>query len=222
LHVATETPSEPYDRDADLIEGLRNGDERAFADLLDRYGASMLRVAQMIVRSRAVAEEVVQESLVGVLTGIKRFEGRSLLRTWLFRIVTNRARTRAERERRSLPFSSLVSAELEDTTPEVAAERFLPADHETAAGAWAIAPRSWAAIPEDKLLARETVDLVAAAIEMLPPVQREVIRLRDVEGWEAAEVAAALEISDGNQRVLLHRARSAVRQALENHLEAAA
>jgi RNA polymerase sigma-70 factor (ECF subfamily) len=220
--VAASDPPEPYDRDADLIEGLRNGDDEAFTALLDRYGPAMLRVAQMIVGSRAVAEEVVQESLVGVLTGIKRFEERSLLRTWLFRIVTNRARTRGERERRTLPFSSLVTAELEDTTPEVAAERFLPPDHESAAGAWAIAPRSWAAIPEDKLLAKETVDLVTAAIDKLPPVQREVIRLRDVEGWEAAEVAAALDITDGNQRVLLHRARSAVRQALEDHLGATA
>ena len=200
--------------DHDLVERLRGGDESAFAELIDAYGATMLRVAQMYVRDRATAEEVVQETWLAVLNGIDRFEGRSSLKTWLFRILTNRAKTRGEREGRMVPFSSLAGASDEAGEPSVDPDRFLGPDS-PAPGAWAAPPRAW---PQDKVLERETLDVIRMAIEQLPEAQREVIRLRDVEGWSPMEVADALEISDGNQRVLLHRARSKVRAALEMYL----
>jgi RNA polymerase sigma-70 factor (ECF subfamily) len=195
-----------------LVDALRQGDQMAFETLVDRYGPTMLRVAGLYVRDRAVAEEVVQETWLAVLQGIERFEGRSSLKTWLFRILTNRAKTRGTREARTLPFSALAGDEADDG-PSVEADRFLTD------GAWASPPSSWETVPEERLLSQETLERVGAAIEALPPAQREVIRLRDVEGWEAAEVAAALDITDGNQRVLLHRARSKVRQALEDYLD---
>jgi RNA polymerase sigma-70 factor (ECF subfamily) len=200
--------------DAETVQRLRDGDERAFEELIDRYGAMMLRVARMFVKDRASAEEVVQETWLGVLNGIDRFEGRSSLKTWIFRILTNRAKTRGERDSRSLPFSALASAEGEADEPSVDPDRFLGPDSPTP-GAWAAPPRAW---PEDRLLARETIGVVEDAIEMLPDAQREVIRLRDVEGWSPMEVSDALEITDGNQRVLLHRARSKVRAAIEQYM----
>jgi RNA polymerase sigma-70 factor (ECF subfamily) len=202
------------DADAALVARLRNGDESAFAELIDLYGATMLRVAQMYVRDRATAEEVVQETWLAVLNGIDRFEGRSSLKTWLFRILTNRAKTRGEREGRMLPFSALAGAGDEDD-PAVDPDRFLGPDSSTP-GAWAAPPRAW---PEDRVLGRETLGVIQMAIEELPEAQREVIRLRDVEGWSPMEVADALEITDGNQRVLLHRARSKVRAKLETYLD---
>ena len=211
MPASREAGAPPAD-EAALVERLRAGDETAFEELIDRYGASMLRVAHMYVRDRAAAEEVVQETWLAVLNGIDRFEGRSSLKTWIFRILSNRAKTRGEREGRSLPFSAL-SAEAGE--PSVDPDRFLgPEDAQP--GAWAAPPRAW---PEEQLLASETLDVVRMAIEALPDAQREVIRLRDVEGWSPEEVAAALEISDGNQRVLLHRARSKVRAALEEYFD---
>jgi RNA polymerase sigma-70 factor, ECF subfamily len=204
--------------DAAIVARLRDGDESAFVELIDRYGATMLRVAQMYVRDRASAEEVVQEAWLAVLNGIDRFEERSSLKTWLFRILTNRAKTRGERDARSLPFSALAGAEGEADEPAVDPDRFLGPDSATP-GAWAAPPRAW---PEDRVLAGETLGVIESAIEMLPEAQREVIRLRDVEGWSPMEVADALEITDGNQRVLLHRARSKVRSALEDYLEGGA
>ncbi len=202
--------------DAELVERLRAGDEAAFAELIDRYGSSMLRVARLHVRDRAVAEEVVQETWLAVLNGIERFEGRSSLKTWLFRILSNRAKTRGEREGRSVPFSAIAatdaSAEGEAT---VDADRFQGADAHQWPYHWSAPPRGWT---QEKVLERETLGVVKDAIEGLPDTQREVIRLRDVEGWSAEEVADALEISDVNQRVLLHRARSRVRAALEGYL----
>jgi RNA polymerase sigma-70 factor, ECF subfamily len=198
----------------ELVQRLRDGDESAFAELIDAYGATMLRVAQMFVRDRASAEEVVQETWLAVLNGIDRFEGRSSLKTWLFRILTNRAKTRGQRDGRTIPFSSLAGAGQEDE-PAVDPDRFLGPDSPHP-GAWAAPPRAW---PEDKLLERETLGVIQTEIEKLPEAQREVIRLRDVEGWSPKEVADALEISDGNQRVLLHRARSKVRAALEMYLD---
>jgi RNA polymerase sigma-70 factor, ECF subfamily len=195
--------------DTQLVERLRAGDEAAFAMLVHDYGGAMLRVAQMYVSSRAVAEEVVQEAWLGVLNGIDRFEGRSSLKTWIFRIVANTAKTRGQREGRSLPFSSLG----DDTggfEPAVAPERFIGTGH------WGIPPRAW---PEERLLSDETRAVIERAIEGLPPAQRRVISLRDVEGWSADEVRNALELSETNQRVLLHRARSKVRRALEHYLE---
>jgi RNA polymerase sigma-70 factor, ECF subfamily len=203
------------DEDAALVARLREGDESAFAELIDSYGATMLRVAQMYVRDRASAEEVVQETWLAVLNGIDRFEGRSSLKTWLFRILSNRAKTRGERDGRMVPFSSLAGAGGEGDEPSVDPDRFLGPDS-PAPGAWAAPPRAW---PEDKILERETLGVIQMAIEDLPEAQREVIRLRDVEGWTPMEVTDALEITDGNQRVLLHRARSKVRAALEMYLD---
>jgi RNA polymerase sigma-70 factor, ECF subfamily len=201
--------------DAELVVRLRDGEESAFAELIDRYGATMLRVAQMYVRDRATAEEVVQETWLAVLNGIDRFEGRSSLKTWLFRILTNRAKTRGERDGRMLPFSALAGAGEEADEPSVDPDRFLGPDSPHP-GAWAAPPRAW---PQDRVLERETLGVIEMAIDQLPEAQREVIRLRDVEGWSPMEVADALEITDGNQRVLLHRARSKVRAALERYLD---
>ena len=210
------TGSAPAD-DATLVARLRDGDESAFVELIDRYGATMLRVAQMYVKDRASAEEVVQETWLAVLNGIDRFEERSSLKTWLFRILTNRAKTRGTRDARSIPFSALAGTEAEGEEPAVDPDRFLGPDSSTP-GAWAAPPRAW---PEDRVLAGETLGVIESAIQMLPDAQRQVIRLRDVEGWTPMEVADALEITDGNQRVLLHRARSKVRAALEEYLEGA-
>lgn len=197
--------------ESELVARLRAGDEDAFAELVDLYGASLLGVARLYVKDRAAAEEVVQETWLGVLQGIDRFEGRSSLKTWIFRILTNRAKTRGERESRTVPFSALAGGD----EPSVDPDRFLGPEA-TEPGAWASPPRDW---PQDRLLERETLDVIEMAIEKLPDAQREVIRLRDMAGWSAGEVAGALEISDGNQRVLLHRARSKVRAALESYLD---
>jgi RNA polymerase sigma-70 factor, ECF subfamily len=200
--------------DHELVQRLREGDESAFAELIDRYAATMVHVAQMYVRDRATAEEVVQETWLAVLKGIDRFEERSSLKTWLFRILTNRAKTRGERDSRVIPFSSLAGGGEEDE-PAVDPDRFLGPDSPHP-GAWAAPPRAW---PQEEVLERETLGVIEDAIGRLPEAQREVIRLRDVEGWSPMEVADALEITDGNQRVLLHRARSKVRAALEDYLD---
>jgi RNA polymerase sigma-70 factor (ECF subfamily) len=200
--------------DPELVRALRAGDESVFMDLVQRWHASMLRVALMYVPSRAVAEEVVQETWLGVLTGIDRFEERSSLRTWVYRILTNRAKTRGERERRTVPFSSLVGAESERDDPAVDPSRFRgPEDSHP--GGWASPPQAW---PQERLLAAETLGVINDAIDALPEAQRIVITMRDVEGFGAEEVAELLDISAVNQRVLLHRARSKVRAALEAHL----
>ncbi len=204
-----------------LVEALRRRDEAAYTQLVDRYGASLFRVARMFVSSPAVAEEVVQETWLAVLDGIDRFEGRSSLKTWLFRILTNRAKTRGVREARTVPFSALASAELERDDPAVSPERFLPADHARWPGGWSAPPASWAQSPEQRLLDAEAQSVIRETIERLPAAQRAVISLRDVEGWGSEEVRELLELSEVNQRVLLHRARSRVRAALENYLDAA-
>jgi RNA polymerase sigma-70 factor, ECF subfamily len=207
--------SEP-DSERALVEALRSGDEAAFMWLVDEYGAMLLRVARLYVPTAAVAEEVVQETWIGVLKGIDRFEGRSSLKTWIFRILANIAKTRGERERRSMPFSSLVAAASDE--PSVDPDRFLPVGAENARG-WALGPTAWEG-PEESLLAGETRDVIGEAIERLPPAQRAVITLRDVEGWSSEDVRNALEISETNQRVLLHRARSRVRGSIERYLNA--
>ena len=200
--------------DAPLVAALRTGDEAAFRELIRRYGAGMLRVAQMYVSSRAVAEEVVQEAWLGVLNGIDRFEGRSSLKKWLFRIVANTAKTRGVREARSLPFSAFAADEGEAT---VSPDRFLGSG-ERFPGHWSVPPATWARLPEGSLLATETMDVVRRAIDRLPPAQRSVLTLRDVEGLDADEVCNALDLTETNQRVLLHRARAKVRAALEEYL----
>jgi RNA polymerase sigma-70 factor (ECF subfamily) len=204
--------------EARLLRGLKRGDEATFATLVDRYHASLLRVAQVYVRDRAVAEEVVQETWLGVIRGIERFEGRSSLKTWIFRILANTAKTRGERERRTIPFSALNGAG--PAEPAVQPERFLETDHPEWPGHWASPPASWEGIPEDRLLAGETLGRIREAIDELPRMQAQAVTLRDVEGWSSEEVCALLGISEGNQRVLLHRARSKVRRALEDYLSA--
>ncbi|MDQ6832635.1 MAG: sigma-70 family RNA polymerase sigma factor [Chloroflexota bacterium] len=200
--------------DARLIGELRRGDEVAFVSLVTQYHTAMVRVAMLSVHNRAVAEEIVQETWLGVLQGLDRFEARSSLKTWIFRILFNRARTRLQRERRSVPFSALMS----DThDPFVDPERFLPADHPSAAGHWLSPPRCWGETPESDFLRSETRAHIQKVIATLPPGQQAVITLRDIEGWTASEVSSILEISEANQRVLLHRARSRVRQALEGY-----
>lgn len=195
--------------DTDLIAAIKRRDEAAFVQMVARYQGSLLRLALIYAESRAIAEEIVQESWLGVLQGIERFEGRSSFKTWLFRIVVNRAKTRAAREGRFVPFSEL--------EPAVPAERFFGPDHPEWPGHWATPPRSWGASPEEHLLSRETLGLIEQAIANLPPAQREVITLRDVEGATSEEVCNVLGLTETNQRVLLHRARSRVRAALERH-----
>jgi RNA polymerase sigma-70 factor (ECF subfamily) len=196
------------DDDARLVERLRSRDEQAFAELVRRHNPALLRVARLFVPTAAVAEDVVADTWLGVLKGIDRFEGRSSLKTWIFRILTNTAKTRGQHEGRSLPFSALEDEE-GPFEPAVERERF------TGAGHWGVPPRAW---PEERLLRAETRAVIESAIEQLPPTQRTVIELRDVEGWSAEEVRNALDLSETNQRVLLHRARAKVRRALEQYL----
>ncbi len=204
--------------DARLVEALRAGDEAAFVALVERYHASLVRLAMLYVPNRAAAEDVAQETWLGVLRGIARFEARSSLKTWLFRIMTNRARTRGQREARSVPFSALWSPADDGEEPSVEPERFQPTEGAAYPGHWASPLRRWDGSPEEWLLSRETRSAVQHAIERLAPAQREVITLRDLEGWSSDEVCNALGISDTNQRVLLHRARSKVRHELDRYL----
>jgi RNA polymerase sigma-70 factor (ECF subfamily) len=202
----------PDDR---LVAALRRGDADAFARLVDRHSPAMIRVAMAYVPTRAAAEEAVQETWIAVIRGIEGFEGRASLKTWIFRILTNVAMRTGGRERRSVPFAALAAAE--DTgEPSVDPDRFLPVDHELFPGHWALMPARWPT-PEEGLLAGETRDVIADAIAALPVAQRTVIALRDIEGWSSEEVCDALEISAGNQRILLHRARSRVRTAIESY-----
>jgi RNA polymerase sigma-70 factor (ECF subfamily) len=209
---------EASDDELELVARLRAGDEGAFETMIDRYHRSLLRMALLYVPSRAIAEEVVQETWLGVLQGLSRFEGRSSLKTWIFRILTNRARTRGQREGRSIPFSAVWSPESDTAEPAVEAERFAPPEREWA-GHWVSRPHNWDALPEERLLGRETRAQIQRAIDALPGSQREVITLRDVEGWNSEEVCNILSISETNQRVLLHRARSKVRRTLEQYLD---
>lgn len=186
-----------------LVAALRAGDERAFMELVELHTPGMRRFALTFVHSPSVADEVVQESWLGVLRGLDRFEGRSSLKTWIYRIVANVARTRAVREARSVPFSAFAT----DDEPSVDPERFLADGH------WESPPEPWRAVLDSE--ARAVIDRAIAA---LPDQQRQVIELRDVEGWGSDEVRNVLELSETNQRVLLHRARSKVRAALEAYL----
>jgi RNA polymerase sigma-70 factor, ECF subfamily len=197
------------------LDALRSGDEEAFKALVRRHQAAMVRVAQIYVSRRDIAEEVVQEAWLGALRGLDRFEGRSSLKTWLFRIVTNLAKTRAVREGRTIPFSALRSPE-SVPEPAVDPERFRAPEDPRWPGHWASKPMEW---PERRLLEQESLARIEEAIEALPDSQRAVISLRDVEGWSSDEVCNALELSETNQRVLLHRARSKVRRALERYLD---
>jgi RNA polymerase sigma-70 factor (ECF subfamily) len=201
-----------------LIEQLRSGNEAAFVALIDRYASAMLRLAMVYVTAWAVAEEVVQETWMAVLEGLNRFEGRSSLKTWMFRILTNCAKTRAQREGRSIPLSSLSDMDTDYPEPTVDSDRFLPADHQWS-GHWVSFPANWEDMPEDRALSQETRTCIDRAIEALPPNQRVIITLRDIEGWGSEEACTFLGISEVNQRVLLHRARSKVRGVLEKYFE---
>ncbi len=203
------TATKPPDEDRELLARLRAGEEDAFMALVEKYGPSLLRVAQLFVPSRAVAEDVVSETWLAVVTGLERFEERSSLKTWLFSILTNKAKTRGQRESRTVPFSSFVGDGDEDDTA-VDVDRFVRDGH------WAAPPRG---VPEERLLAGEVRGVIDAAIAALPPNQRSVITLRDVEGLSSEEACNVLGLSETNQRVLLHRARAKVRAAFERYLE---
>jgi RNA polymerase sigma-70 factor, ECF subfamily len=201
-----------------LVARLQAGDETAFRELVTEHHRAMRRLALSYVQTVAAADEVVQETWLAVIRGLAKFEGRSSLKTWIFRILVNRAQTRGARERRIIPFSALVS-DADDDGPTVDPDRFLPKGHPVA-GYWSVTPNRFFDLPEERLLAQEATAAIAEAIARLPDRQRRVIELRDVEGWEAEEVCASLELSAANQRVLLHRARSAVRASLEEYFAA--
>jgi RNA polymerase sigma-70 factor, ECF subfamily len=208
-----------YSDDMVLVPALRDGDELAFAWLLDRYDHSLRRLAMNYVQSRAVADEVVQDTWMGVINGIDRFEGRSSLKTWVFRILMNVARARGVREHRNVPFAAASWALEDGAHPTIDPDRFLSAPTSDPAGHWVSFPLAWEHEPEERLEAGETLAVVRQAMSTLPPAQQEVMTLRDVEGWTPAEICNALNISETNQRVLLHRARAKVRRALEEYFE---
>jgi len=186
--------------------------------LVEQHQAAMLRIARMYVSSQAVAEEVVQDAWVGILQGLAGFEGRASLRTWMYRILANIAKTRGRREGRSVPFSSLAG---DDEAGSSVADSWFRGSGEEWPGHWSTLPNDWRGVPEDRLLGAETLRVIGQTLEALPPMQAEVIRLRDVLGWSAEEVRNALDVSETNQRVLLHRARSRVRRAVDEYLGSA-
>ncbi len=201
--------------ESELLDRLRAGDERAFETLVARYYPTMIAVALHHVRTRAVAEEVVQDTWLGVLKGLDRFEGRSSLKTWILRILVNTAKTRGVRESRCVPYASLAP---EGDDPAVEPGRFRGPD-DPFPGHWRAYPGDWHRLPDEALAQGETLRVVLGTIEALPAAQRTVIALRDIQGCDSEEVCALLDVSEGNQRVLLHRARSKVRAALERHLD---
>ena len=202
--------------DQRIIAGLRAGNEAVFVEMVDKYHGSLVRVAMRYTLSRAVAEEVVQDTWIGVVEGIDRFEGRSTVKTWLYKILIYRARARGERERRMTPMSALAN---DDSAPSVPTERFRGSDA-LWAGHWATPPQRWDGDAEERLLAGEAREIIDAVIAELPPAQREVIVMRDLSHFTAAEVCDLLDVTEANQRVLLHRARSRVRAALEQYFDA--
>lgn len=204
--------------ESSVVAALRAGDEDAFRELVRRHHASLVRVARTVVGSHAVAEEVAQDTWLAVIRSISGFEGRSSLKTWIFTILVNQARKRGAREQRTIPMSSLGPGGGDDA-PAVDPDRFVP-DGRRWAGHWVEPPVPWSDVPAERLIGNETVAVAAGAINELPERQREVVTLRDVEGWTAQEVCRLLDLSEGNQRVLLHRARSRVRTTLEKHLGA--
>lgn len=203
--------------ESDLLAALRVGDEAAFGRLVDELSPGLKRMARLYVSTEAAADEVVQETWLGVVKGLDGFEGRSLLKTWIFRILINIAKTHGVRDGRSLPFSSAFDAVDGDEDDALAPERFLAADQDRYPRHWAIGPSPW---PEHALETAETIEVIRGAVERLPGSQREVITLRDMVGCTAAETCDALGLSEANQRVLLHRARTRVRATLEETLGA--
>jgi RNA polymerase sigma-70 factor, ECF subfamily len=211
----TPADAQVVDRDATLLAALRAGDEEAFVTLVTRYHASLKRVARTYVSTEAVAEEVVQETWLAAIAGLDRFEQRSTIKTWLFHILANKAKTRGIRERRTVPFASLARADAEE--PAVSPDRFQQ-EGDAWPGHWAMPPRPWED-PERRLASLEAREHLRAAIAALPATQQAVITLRDVEGLETEEVCELLDLSAGNQRVILHRARARVRADLERYFE---
>lgn len=216
-----EQPPEPAAADQDpddaaLVARLQQGDEQAFTTLVEQWAASMLRLAMTQTRMRALAEEAVQDTWLAVLQGIGRFEGRSALRTWVFRILVYNARAKVERERRVPPLTDIVGQY--DDGGAVPVERFLSPEHPRWPGHWSQPPRAWARVPDDAALDAELGHQIQAAVDALPERQRAVLTLRDVQGWTAEEVCEVLGLEAGNQRVLLHRARSSVRARLDPYL----
>jgi RNA polymerase sigma-70 factor (ECF subfamily) len=201
--------------DERIVAALRAGDERTFRDLFERHCPAMKRVARSYVQSDAVAEEIVQETWLAILTGIDRFEGRCALGTWMFSILLNQAKTHSARERKSLPFSSISASGGDD--PAVDADRFQK-DDEAWPGHWATPPRPWQK-PDRRALSLEARELLKEALSQLPNRQRLVVALRDVDGLSSAEVCGLLQLTSENERVLLHRARSRLRAALEEYLD---
>ena len=205
-----------------LLDALRRGDEDAFGRLVAEHHASLRRVARLYVSNAAIADEVVQDTWLGVIRGIWAFEGRSSLRTWIFRILVNRARTRAVRESRSVPFTGTFSKESEaEPARSVSPEHSLFEDDSPAPGYWALPELGPGSSPERSLLTKELRERLRIVIDALPSNLRTVLWLRDVEGWSSEDVCNALAIQETNQRVLLHRARSRVRAALEPYVEGA-
>jgi len=203
--------------DNDVVDALRRGDEAAFRQVVMQYHSALVRTARSFVRSQAVAEEVAQDTWLAVIRGLSAFEGRSSFKTWLFRILVNQARSRGQRESRTAASGSF----LEEDEASVSASRFNDMDHRWPRH-WRAFPTDWGLLPEDTISSAETRSVIVGAIESLPTNQRQVITLRDMDGFDSREVSAALELSEGNQRVLLHRARSRVRAALELHLQGVA
>ena len=201
--------------DGRTVAALRAGDERAFRELFERSYPMMKRVARGYVASDAVAEEIVQDTWMAIVTGIERFEGRAALGTWMFSILTNQAKSHGARERRAVPFASIAPADVEE--PAVDSDRFQK-DDEAWPGHWATPPRPWQK-PERRLLSLEAREQLKEALSQLPERQRLIVVLRDVEGLSAEEVCDLLELSQENQRVLLHRGRSRLRAFLEQYLE---
>jgi RNA polymerase sigma-70 factor, ECF subfamily len=199
-----------------LLDSLRQGDERAFEALIDQYQAALLRTARVYVQDDTSAEEVVQETWIAVLKGLERFEERSSLKTWIYSILINRAKTQAERDGRRQHLALAEDDEIDEAA--VSPERFHPQGHDLA-GHWRERPDNWETLPEQQMLSGETMRVIRQAIDQLAPLQRQVILLRDVEGWTSEDVCNVLTITETNQRVLLHRARSRVRQALERYFE---
>ena len=206
--------------EASLLGALRAGEEAAFTWLVEQYHSSLVRLAGLFVEEESVAEELAQETWLAVLRGLDHFEGRSSLKTWIFTILTNKAKTRGQRERRTLSLTDLEQELHASGQPAVDPERFNASGPEGDVNhwVWGTRPASWAGIPEDSLLSQEVMDLIRRTIDTLPENQRTVITLRDVHELPADEVCNVLGVSESNQRVLLHRARARVRQALEGYL----
>lgn len=199
-----------------LLTLLRQRDELAFSQLVEQYHTSLVRLARLFVKDERAAEELSQETWLAVLQGVDHFEGRSSLKTWIFTILTNKAKTRSRRDNRSLVFSDFEESEFE--APTVAPQRFKDASAGRWANHWAVEPTSWADLPEERILSAETLRLIRKTIEGLPDNQRAVITLHDIEDLSTQEICNILDISETNQRVLLHRARARVREALEEYL----